>query len=128
VIINKFNPNLVLVNINKLKPYQFVEDSTLQPILVKPNDLLPKELVETNKFCNLFIKETIKMNTNDLLMKELIEVEPNIPITIYITSSRHETKSMHPSSLKAFQINQERDLKHLSSMGFISTKQNKTNK
>jgi hypothetical protein len=35
--IDKFDHNLVLVNINKLKPCRFVEDHTLQPIIVKPN-------------------------------------------------------------------------------------------
>jgi hypothetical protein len=29
VAIHKFNPNLVLVNINKLKPNQFINDNTL---------------------------------------------------------------------------------------------------
>jgi hypothetical protein len=46
VTIDKFDPNLVLVNINKLKPYRFVEDQTFQHVLVKPSDFLPKELVE----------------------------------------------------------------------------------
>lgn len=86
VTIDKFNPSLLLVDINKLKLYWFVEDSTLQRIFVKPNDLLPKELLETNKFCNLFTKEIVEMNTNDLLMKELVEMELDIPITIYTTS------------------------------------------
>jgi hypothetical protein len=31
--IDKFDPNLVLFNINKLKPYRFVEDQTFQFIL-----------------------------------------------------------------------------------------------
>jgi hypothetical protein len=31
--IDKFDPNLVLVNINKLKPYRFVEDQTPQLVL-----------------------------------------------------------------------------------------------
>jgi hypothetical protein len=35
---------------------------------------------------------------------------------------------MHPSSTRAFQREQEHDLKHPSSMDLISTKQNKTNK
>jgi hypothetical protein len=29
VIIDKFNPNPVLINTNKLKPYRFIEDQTL---------------------------------------------------------------------------------------------------
>ncbi len=29
VTIDKFDPNLVLININKLKPYKFIEDKTL---------------------------------------------------------------------------------------------------
>jgi hypothetical protein len=37
VTIDKFDHNPILVNINKLKPYRFVEDHTLQPILVKPS-------------------------------------------------------------------------------------------
>jgi hypothetical protein len=40
-------------------------------------------------------------------------------------SKRHESKLMHPSSSKAFQRDQEHDLKHLGSVDFISTKQNK---
>ncbi len=53
--IDKFNPNLVLVNINKLKPYKFIEDQTLQLVLIKPNDfLLLEELVEEKYFGNLF--------------------------------------------------------------------------
>jgi hypothetical protein len=40
VTIDKFDSNLILVNINKLKPYKFVEDQTLQPILVKFKFLL----------------------------------------------------------------------------------------
>jgi hypothetical protein len=40
VIIDKFDPNLVLVNINKLKPYWFINDITLQPVLAKHSDLV----------------------------------------------------------------------------------------
>ncbi len=39
----------MLVNINKLKPYRFIEDKTLQVILVKPNDLVTNEHVQTRK-------------------------------------------------------------------------------
>jgi hypothetical protein len=46
--IDEFYPNLVLVNINKLKPYRFMEDHTFQHVLVKPNDLLLKESIEKN--------------------------------------------------------------------------------
>ncbi len=51
--IDKFDPNLVLVNINKLKPHRFIEDQTLQPILAKPNDFLSEELVDVKYFDNL---------------------------------------------------------------------------
>jgi hypothetical protein len=40
-------------------------------------------------------------------------------------SKRHETNPMHPSSSRAFQRDQEHDLKHRSSMDLISTKQKK---
>jgi hypothetical protein len=45
--IDKFDLNPVLVNINKLKPYMFIEDKTLQLILVKLGDLVTDELVQT---------------------------------------------------------------------------------
>ncbi len=35
----------MLVNINKLKPYRFIENKTLQPILVKLDDLVIDEHV-----------------------------------------------------------------------------------
>jgi hypothetical protein len=54
--INKFDPNPILVNIKKLKPYRFVEDHTFQPILVKPSEFLSKEPMEATHFDNLFIK------------------------------------------------------------------------
>jgi hypothetical protein len=54
VTIDKFNPKLVLVNTNKLKPCRFIEDQTLQPILVKPGDFLSEELGEVKYFDNLF--------------------------------------------------------------------------
>jgi hypothetical protein len=37
-MIDKFDRNLLLVNINKLKPYRFVEDQTLQLVLAKFSD------------------------------------------------------------------------------------------
>jgi hypothetical protein len=46
VTIDKFDHNLVIININKLKPYLFIDDRTLQPIFVNLNDLPTKELVE----------------------------------------------------------------------------------
>ncbi len=54
--INKFDLNLILVNINKLKPYRFVEDQTFQPILAKPNDFLLEEPLEATHSDNMFIK------------------------------------------------------------------------
>ncbi len=53
--IDKFDHNLVLVNINKLKPYIFVEDHTLQPILIESNDFLLENLIGTTNYGNLFI-------------------------------------------------------------------------
>ncbi len=47
VTINKFNPNLILISINKLKWYMIIEDKTLQLVLTKPSDLIAYELVQT---------------------------------------------------------------------------------
>jgi hypothetical protein len=46
VTIDKFDPNPILVNINKLKPYMFIEDITLQPVLVNPSDMVVDEHVQ----------------------------------------------------------------------------------
>ncbi len=62
VTIDKFDPNLVSININKMKLYWFLEDSTFQPILTNPSDMLTKELVE-------------KQETNHMLDKELVKEE-----------------------------------------------------
>jgi hypothetical protein len=45
----------MLVNINKLKPYKFIENKTLQLILVKPSDLVIIEPVQTNKHVPLLV-------------------------------------------------------------------------
>jgi hypothetical protein len=42
VIIDKFDPTPILVNIYKLKPYMFIEDQTLQLVLAKPSDFFIK--------------------------------------------------------------------------------------
>jgi hypothetical protein len=49
VTIDKFDLNPMLVNINRLKPYRFIEDKTLQPILVKLGDLMTNEPVQTKE-------------------------------------------------------------------------------
>jgi hypothetical protein len=49
VTIDKFDPNPMLININKLKPYRFIENRTLQPILTKPSDLAIDEPVQTRE-------------------------------------------------------------------------------
>jgi hypothetical protein len=61
VIIDKFDPNPILVNINKLKPYRFVKDHTFQLVLIKPSDFLSKEQMEATHFDNLFIKQPIEV-------------------------------------------------------------------
>jgi hypothetical protein len=46
VTIEKFDPNLVVININKFKPYWFIDDNTLQLVLTNPNDLTTEEFIE----------------------------------------------------------------------------------
>jgi hypothetical protein len=78
VIIDKFDPNPVLVNINKIKSYWFVEDNTLKPIIVNPSDL--------------FIKEPIEEKIDDLLTKKSIEKElGNLLFVICPQNSTHFT-------------------------------------
>jgi hypothetical protein len=49
VTIDKFDLNLVVVNINKLKPYKFIKDKILQVVLVKPNGLVMDEPIQTKE-------------------------------------------------------------------------------
>jgi hypothetical protein len=49
VTIDKFDLNPMLVNINKLKPYMFLEDRTLQHVIIKPSDLAIDELVQARE-------------------------------------------------------------------------------
>jgi len=49
----------------------------------------------------------------------------NIQELLRQKSKRHETKSTHPSSSRAFQRDQERDLKHPDSTALISTNKTK---
>ncbi len=60
--IDKFDLNPILVNINKLKPYRFMEDHTFQHVLTNLSDFISKELVETIYFGNMFIEELIEIN------------------------------------------------------------------
>ncbi len=68
VIIDKFDPNPVLVNMNKLKPYKFVDDNTLQPIVVKPSDMTTKVLVENETPELLLVEKEISQHVFSKLL------------------------------------------------------------
>jgi hypothetical protein len=74
--------NVVAQVVIKYCNKKFIEDSTLQPILAKPNDLLTEESIETDKSCNLFINKPVEKNTNDMLVKEPSKKEPRILINV----------------------------------------------
>jgi hypothetical protein len=46
----------MLVNINKLKPYEFIEDKILQPVLTIPSGLVTDELVQTKELEPLLVE------------------------------------------------------------------------
>jgi hypothetical protein len=46
----------MFVNINKLKPYKFIEDKTLRLILFKPSDLVTNEPVQTKELVPLLVE------------------------------------------------------------------------
>jgi hypothetical protein len=48
---------MVLVNINKLKPYMFIYDSTLEHVLTKPSDLTIKVPIENEILQPKLIKD-----------------------------------------------------------------------
>jgi hypothetical protein len=60
MMINEFDPNSILININKMKPYRVMEDQTLQLVLTKPNDFLPKEPVEITHYDNMSTKQQVE--------------------------------------------------------------------
>ncbi len=70
MIIDKFDHNTTLVNINKLKSYRFMEDQTLQLVLIKRNDFLLKEPVEVTHSNNLFTKQQVEVTHFDNLSNE----------------------------------------------------------
>jgi hypothetical protein len=61
ITIDKFDTNPILVNINKLMPYRFIEDKTLQPILVNPSDLVVDEPIQTRNL-NRYLLEMQILN------------------------------------------------------------------
>jgi hypothetical protein len=69
VTINKFDPNPVLVNINKLKAYRFIKDETFQLVLAKPNDFLLEEPIEVKYSDNLFNQQHVE----ETHFKQLVE-------------------------------------------------------
>jgi hypothetical protein len=103
VTINKFDLNIVLVNINKVKPYQFVEDNTLQPILAKANDLLPEEPIEIDRPHNMFTKELVEKDTNDLLVKEVVGEKPNDDVEVNLVINVISIDLFCPKGHVAFQ-------------------------
>jgi len=56
ITIDKFDSNLVPININNLKPYKFIQDRTLQPILANLSDLVIDEYVQTKELEPLLIE------------------------------------------------------------------------
>jgi hypothetical protein len=63
----------MLVNINKLKPYRFIEDIILQYVLVKPSDLVINEPIQGKEF------EPLPVELEDLQNLEFESI--NNPLT-----------------------------------------------
>ncbi len=53
---------------NKLKPYKFVDDNTLQPIVVKPSDMTTKVLVENETPELLLVEKEISQHVFSKLL------------------------------------------------------------
>ncbi len=80
ITIDKFDPNPMFVNINKLKPYMFTKDTTLQVVLVKPSDLITYEHVQTKEPEPLLLVEREEF--------QLVEFEP-VAIWHMVTLKEH---------------------------------------
>ncbi len=72
----------MLVNINKLKPYKFIEDRTLQPILAKPNDLVTDEPIQTKELEPLHVEPVEFELVNNALTHNSIK-RTYVPIHYY---------------------------------------------
>jgi len=101
VTIDKFDPNPVIVNINKLKAHMFIENITLQHVLVNLSDLIVDEHVKKKELEPLFVK-----NANFELVKfELVNnysthgniTRTNVP-THYYDNVHVEFNYMHVRS------------------------------
>ncbi len=99
---DKFDPNPVPININKLKPYRFIKDQTLQPILVKLSDFLSKEPVEVKYFDNLSNQQQVEeiyfdnfskeepvetIHPSNLFVKEPIQTNKDNEVKIHVLNS-----------------------------------------
>jgi hypothetical protein len=87
VTIDKFDPNPILVNINKLKPYKFIEDITLQPILTNPSDMVVDEHVQIEELEPLLVEnanfEHVKFEPVDNYLTHGSITGTNVPIHYY---------------------------------------------
>ncbi len=87
ITIDKFDPNPILVNIKKLKPYMFIEDKTLQPILANPSDLVADEFIQIKEPEPLLVEkekfEFVKFEpvNNYLIHGNIIGID--VPIRYY---------------------------------------------
>ncbi len=119
MIIDKFGLNPILININKLKPHQFIEDSTFQLISFKTNDLLTKKPIETNRFCNMFDEKLmIYQSINQLKQKELTSqslrnrLKPLLMTCWKKNQLKKYLMTLLPCKLKMFQLTQSHVLLH----------------
>ncbi len=84
VIIDKFDPNPLLVNINKLKPCKFIKDKTLQLVLTKLNDLVTNEHVQPKELEPLPIEsKDLQPIKFELINNYLTHGRIDVPIHYY---------------------------------------------
>jgi hypothetical protein len=83
VTIDKFEFNLVLVNISKLKPYKFIEDKTLELVLVKLGDLVIDKPIQAGKHVPLLV---------ELEDFQLVEFEP---VSNHLTLGSIKSTNVH---------------------------------
>lgn len=98
VTIDKFDPNLVLVNITKSKPYTFIENRTLQLVLAKPNDLAIDEPIQIEEPEPLLVEyenlQPVGFEHGNIITNVLVHYYHDVPIkfnNVHVHNDQNDT-------------------------------------
>jgi hypothetical protein len=111
------------LNFQQQKSFKIIVSYIVNSNLTKKILINPTHIdLSNNTNCTFQFLLNFQLKFNLIFSEKIIDIQE----LLHCKSKRHGMKPMHPSSSRAFQRNQERDLKHLDLVDLIGT--NKTNK